>query len=621
MSLRNRIVVIVSLLLLGTVLAVSSVLAWSAYNALYDQQEDDGLAMARLLARTAGIVENFPQEMEDAIGEQMVVEATIAAHLVALGEQAGLTPEEINARLDDIVTHTALNEFWITDATGTVVYQNIDVPFAFTPDPVTQPQAYVFWALLTGEKNFIIQESRQRELDNQTFKYVGVQGVDGPRIVQVGYNVSFLDEYRERVSLYRLVAALVAAGDVTAIRVTDADNNTTLIYSGIPDLESAALTETDHQNLALVLEQGIESFYREDSWFKVIVPIYTGTYNQKVTGATIVYLPTDRLDAILFQQAIRSGAVAAIVLSLGVLISLWLSRRVMGPVSQVSRAALAVEAGEYKAGMLAAVTSRTDEMGQLGRVFEEMAGEVLARDRRLRLLRVVIPIGVSLSAERDFNRLLETIVVEAQSITGADAGSLYLLTEDKILRFVIVRNTSLGMAFGGTTGKPVDFAPLPLYVNGQPDHAHIATHVALTGERAHVEDAYLPTAGYDFSGTRAFDQRTGYHSKSFLAIPLEGQDGKVIGVLQLINASDPKTGDIVAFATDDVLESLVLMASAALAGYIREESLRNEISKLRIEIDQTKKTQQVAEITDSDYFQTLQAQADVLKEQRRRRKK
>ena len=326
-----------------------------------------------------------------------------------------------------------------------------------------------------------------------------------------------------------------------------------------------------------------------------------------------------QVDALLLQQVIRSAAVAAIVLALGVLASLWLSRRVLEPVVQVSRAARAVEAGEYKAGMLASVTSRTDEMGQLGRVFEEMAGEVLARDRRLQLLRVVIPIGVSLAAERDFNRLLETIVVEAQSITGADGGSLYLLT-DSTLHFMIVRNTSLGIALGGTTGQPVRFAPLPLYVNGQADHAHIATHAALTGQRVHVADAYLQAEGYDFSGTRSFDQSTGYHSKSFLAVPLEGQEGQVIGVLQLINAKDPSSGEIVPFAADDGIESLVLLASAALDGYIREESLRNEISKLRIEIDQTKKAQQVAEITDSDYFQTLQAQADALKEQRRRRK-
>jgi hypothetical protein len=38
----------------------------------------------------------------------------------------------------------------------------------------------------------VIQEARKREIDDKVFKYVGVAGVDKPRIVQVGVSEKHL---------------------------------------------------------------------------------------------------------------------------------------------------------------------------------------------------------------------------------------------------------------------------------------------------------------------------------------------------------------------------------------------------------------------------------------------
>ena len=71
-------------------------------------------------------------------------------------------------------------------------------------------------------------------------------------------------------------------------------------------------------------------------------------------------------------------------------------------------------------------------------------------------------IGASLSAERDINRLLESILTAAKTITRADGGTLYRLTEEKSLRFEIMRTTSLKYYLGGTTGNPIPFYPIQL---------------------------------------------------------------------------------------------------------------------------------------------------------------
>lgn len=281
--------------------------------------------------------------------------------------------------------------------------------------------------------------------------------------------------------------------------------------------------------------------------------------------------------------------------------------------AKLMEAARAVEAGEYRSGLLAELMKGRDEMGQLARVFDSVARNVTARDRQLKMLRVVIPMGVALSAEKNFNRLLETVVVESQKLTNADGGTLYLLEEQK-LKFVIMRNTSLNIQMGGS-GSEIAFYPVPLFKNGVPNHANVASHAALTRKRINIADAYTAD-GFDFSGTKAFDVRSGYHSKSFLTIPLTGEDDQLIGVLQLINAKDPESGEIIPFASDDALEALVLLASAALDGYIREAKLRQEIAQLRIEIDESRRAKQVAEITDTQYFKHLQDQARAMREKK-----
>ena len=175
-------------------------------------------------------------------------------------------------------------------------------------------------------------------------------------------------------------------------------------------------------------------------------------------------------------------------------------------------------------------------------------------------------IGASLSAERDINRLLESILTAAKSITRADGGTLYRLAEDGTLRFEILRTSSLKYYLGGTTGNPVPFYPIHLTgKDGKPNHSMVAAYAALTGKTVNIADAYTAD-GFDFTGTRNFDKKTGYRSKSFLTVPMANHEHEIIGVLQLINAQDPKTGEILPFSNADqrLAESLASQAAIAL---------------------------------------------------------
>lgn len=188
-------------------------------------------------------------------------------------------------------------------------------------------------------------------------------------------------------------------------------------------------------------------------------------------------------------------------------------------------------------------------------------------------------IGIALSQEKNLDRLLENILLAAKQITRADGGTLYRLTaaDSGLLRFEIIRNDTLGIAMGGTTGAAIPFAPLRLRDEaGRENTTMVAAFAALKGRTVAIADAYREQ-GFDFSGTQAFDRQTGYRSTSFLTVPMKNHEDDIIGVLQLINAQDAATGAVVPFSETDVrlVESLASQAAMALTNRLLLQQLED----------------------------------------------
>jgi len=203
-------------------------------------------------------------------------------------------------------------------------------------------------------------------------------------------------------------------------------------------------------------------------------------------------------------------------------------------------------------------------------MFEHQHPYLLAQLERLNA------IGIALSAERDHQRLLEMILLGAQEITNADGGTLYTITQDNHLKFEMMRNKSLSMYLGGTTGKEIPFLPLPLYLaDGSPNLTTVAAYATLQDQTVNIANV-REVDSFDFSGTRKFDEKTGYHSQSFLTIPMKDHESKVIGVLQLINAIDKDTGAIIPFsiANQTLVESLASQAAVAMTNHHLIEGLK-----------------------------------------------
>ncbi len=277
-------------------------------------------------------------------------------------------------------------------------------------------------------------------------------------------------------------------------------------------------------------------------------------------------------------------------------------------------------------GLVAAYTDITDLYSR----------ERELRDSRQRMRRMN-EIGVALTGEKNLDTLIEMIMLEAKMLTRADGGTIYLKVEEtgqtvmvegkridrrtggdrrlgdrrrlksgpppgvaerrsgtdrrsgidrrrarEMLRFAILRNDTLGIAMGGSSGKEITLPRLALYdpETGEPNRKNVASYAALTGTTVNIADAY-DAEGFDFSGTRRFDEMNGYRSTSFLTVPLKDRKDEVIGVLQLINAHND-AGDVVPFdpTLQQDVEALASQAAVSLDNGLLLEAQRSLFESL-----------------------------------------
>ncbi|NQE50484.1 HD family phosphohydrolase [Herbaspirillum rubrisubalbicans] len=191
-----------------------------------------------------------------------------------------------------------------------------------------------------------------------------------------------------------------------------------------------------------------------------------------------------------------------------------------------------------------------------------------------------------LGSNRDIPMLLERILLTARDITRADGGTLYRTTDNgEALRFDISVNQTLKMHQGGSSGRAVSTPEIALTLpDGQPNLSAVAAYAANTRHSVNIADVYQ-ASGFNFNGMRLFDEKYGYRSKSILTVPMQDHEGELVGVLQLVNAIDPDTGEPQPFSETDqrFIEALASQAAMAMTNQQligRLESLFESLIKL-----------------------------------------
>ena len=159
-------------------------------------------------------------------------------------------------------------------------------------------------------------------------------------------------------------------------------------------------------------------------------------------------------------------------------------------------------------------------------------------------LEKLFKIVLDFNGTNDRSALLSLILTHLMELTHSNAGTLYIITEGK-LHFRIVHNISLGILHAFDQGESA-FPPIPLDAE---NIQNVSAYAAIKNEVICVDDIYTDTQ-FNFSGPKAYDQITGYHTKAMAVFPICAQKDhgdEVLGVLQLINPINPKTKEIMSY--------------------------------------------------------------------------
>lgn len=177
-------------------------------------------------------------------------------------------------------------------------------------------------------------------------------------------------------------------------------------------------------------------------------------------------------------------------------------------------------------------------------------------------LSLLIDIGKSLTSERELDDILTDLLHHAITLSHSDGGSLYQLHDD-ILTFYYFFNHSLNIDAKVDDIDTINVKPIPLYEgNTKPNMNNLVTCAIHQNKSIRIEDART-TKKFDLSGTAKFDDMLGYHTQSILVVPMKNHRNECIGAIQLVNALDPDTHEVIAFDLDTqkILESLASQAA------------------------------------------------------------
>lgn len=218
------------LLIVISVALLTGLNLWAVLSSLGEQYMKTGATITKLATRNIQYGVTVPEKVMDRVGEQMVVSALLVSELVAIAEnRAGMSHEEITATLGRVKEHAItvrgyplIDDFWVTDEEGRIyIGAGEEIDFRFTPDPARNPQAYVFYPLLQGLQDTVIQDFQERDKDGRRFKYVGVRGVDKPRIVQAGVGEQLVRGVQDEFAVQGILNQFMAEIDVSRMIVVD----------------------------------------------------------------------------------------------------------------------------------------------------------------------------------------------------------------------------------------------------------------------------------------------------------------------------------------------------------------------------------------------------------------
>ena len=344
-SIRRRLTVWVVGAVTATTVITSGALYLTARQGLLQQADDDANVLAGVLSYMEPLSQTFNRTAEELISDNQTSSAMLLAEYVALAERARQPPSQTTKILQRLLAMAPDTEVWVTDSQGRAyLHPNADKPFTFSPDPKLQPQGSAFWPLLTGEKHIIKQPMQPRELDGKLFKYVGVSGVDKPRIVQVGFDGRWVRSVSDQFSVEHLAKTLIQAKALEAMYWVQPESQPLSVKgAGLENPDAFFSTRSQLLRQAMAQETGVVVLSPG------AIEVFRRVKNPhgEITGVLAASLSREDFDKLLSQVWITSLGLGVLVTGLSALLALRFTHRLTGPIVAVTKTAAEVGRGDF----------------------------------------------------------------------------------------------------------------------------------------------------------------------------------------------------------------------------------------------------------------------------------
>ncbi len=370
MTLRNRLLVSFVALMVAA-LGVNYVVM---LNVARRHSREELKARAMSLAEVLSVVGHYATKVEvvadDIIGRQMLAQATLSAHLVDIAENRAKMPTaELIARLKSIARDSVIDEFWITDEKGHAYLRTEDaIDFTFPAEgEASGTQAAAFSPLLRDRTLKVTQLPQERSYDKKIFKYVGVSGVDKPRIVEIGAEAETLAKLTGSIDPTALVKTLVGKGGIMGAEILRQDGVAELavVGGGVSKTTLYRARSLLEKQVAQNVEHLTADAYMEGNCMAVLSPVLL--YEKRF--ALLIYFDMSRANATIRNATVIMTGIAAIVCLAALLMAVRISRGIAAPIQQLAAETVAIGQGQLERRV---AVRGTREVEQLGAAFNQM---------------------------------------------------------------------------------------------------------------------------------------------------------------------------------------------------------------------------------------------------------
>ena len=335
--------------------------------------------------------------VEGIVGQQMLVQATIAGHFVAAAEEAGWPVEELEGRLRRIVGSTVIGEIRVVNPDGSVAYSTLLPPLAGGA-AAGVPHAGELAPLLEGAERSVELATAPRASDGQVYKYVAVAGAGSPRVVQVGIPIEGSSGNLLYSVYQREADLLVRSRNLEALWVVNLDRDLaaaapragqtaagTVDAAGVFARRAEAVVGRAMEQGQVVSETSLSLLSPADRGIWVASPIINA--GGIPIGGLALAVSLDDIANTVQAEARNTTLIAFVLLGFTAAAALWGTRWLTQPIEVIASAARQVEMGRQPdEGPMEAVVQRTDELGSLARVFEAMTVQVFNREEQLEMM-------------------------------------------------------------------------------------------------------------------------------------------------------------------------------------------------------------------------------------------